>query len=255
MIVRDGGDSFVLIRQHDHAAVSEQLARALAPELLPPDSLRAGVVYAAAQHDRGWIELDETPIWNDAAGRPYAFEDYPLLPKIAYYRRGIDEVEAVSPYSALLCSLFYQAFFESLEGEACEAFRSAEQVRQRRLMMNLRADPERTRLDLLRLQLLDSLSLYVCLNEPGAAGRDEHPWYREGFPAADGLLPHGRRLRASWIDEQRLLLSEKALLGETKVELRLKRVPKARIAAVGIDEACRASELETVELVWRNPPV
>ncbi|QGG55770.1 DUF3891 family protein [Paenibacillus sp. B01] len=254
MIIRDSGDSFVLIRQHDHAAVSAQLAQALAPELLPADRLRASVVYAAAHHDRGWIGLDETPIWNDAAGRPYAFEDYPLLPKIAFYRRGIDEVEAVSPYAGLLCSLFYHAFFEHLEGEACDEFKRTEEVRQRRLAMNLRADPERTRLDLLRLQLLDSLSLYVCLNEPGAAGEQEHPWYREGFSAADGLLPSGRRLRASWTDKQRLLLSERALQGETKVELRLKRVPKARIAADGLDEAYRVSPLKRAELLWSVPP-
>ncbi|SDR95963.1 Protein of unknown function [Paenibacillaceae bacterium GAS479] len=250
MIVRKTEQAFILIHQHDHAALSEQLARSLAPELLPEGARRAEIIYAASQHDRGWISLDETPIWNDATGMPFTFEDYPLLPKIAFYKRGIDEVEAVSPYAGLLCSLFYSAFFVHMEGEACEEFLRREEIRQHRLKMNLRTEQQELDRDLKLLQLLDSLSLYVCLNEPGAVGENEHPWYREGFPGTEGLMPSGRKLRASWQTKQRLLLSEKALQGPVDTTLRFKRVPMSLIEDRGIDIAYRESPMDTAELVW-----
>ncbi|MCM3747172.1 DUF3891 family protein [Paenibacillus pasadenensis] len=253
MIIRATEEGFILIRQHDHAELSEQLARSLAPELLPAGARRADIIYAAGQHDRGWIGLDETPVWNDGENRPYTFEDYPPLPKIAFYTRGIDEVEAVSPYAGLLCSYFYSSFFAGMDDEASLGFRRREEVRQHRLAMNMRAARKETERDLKLLQLLDGLSLYVCLNRPEASGAEEHPWYRAGFAGSEALTASGKRLSAKWAAKERLLLSEKALQGTVVTTLLYKHVPHTLISEMGIAAAYLNCPLLTQTLEWSNP--
>ncbi len=253
IIIREMEDEFVLIRQHDHAALSAALARAASERFLPDGRFSAELLYAIEQHDRGWIELDETPIWNDAAGRPFAFEDYPLLPKMAYYRRGIEEAEAVSPYAGLLISLFYTAFFEGFEGAQVDAFRKLEEVRQRRIRMNMRAAAEEVALDVARLQLFDSLSLYACLNDPGTPKNEEHPWYRAGFGASRKLFPDRDILSACWEGPGAVRFSAPVLERELTTALPVKRIPRRFAGEIGIDAAYSRTSWTIEEVAWLPP--
>ncbi|QYJ16934.1 hypothetical protein Rxycam_02770 [Rubrobacter xylanophilus DSM 9941] len=192
MIVRETAGGFLLVEQHEHGLLSGEFARRWRERPRP----YGATVYAVANHDVGWRKLDRKPLWNREAGRPYSFVDYPLGPRLEAYRRGIDLVEAESPYAGLLCSMHYCRFVRGLE-EAAD-FVAAEERRQERLRRALSGEElAGISRNFLLLRLCDGLSLFVCLNEPG---RNEHPWYREGFRF------RGERLRPLWEDRRTLRL-------------------------------------------------
>ena len=177
MIVRERPDSFVLVRQHDHALASGVFAEHWAQGPRPYRS----TLHAVANHDVAWRPLDREVRWNESTGRPYAFTDYPAEPKVRAYAAGIDLVEAEDPYAACLCSMHYTTLVRQFgRSEAERRFVEAEDRRQARLKSGM-SDEAASNLDrnLEFLRLCDGLSLFVCLNEPG--GRGQPPPYPEGF--------------------------------------------------------------------------
>nr|AYQ72090.1 DUF3891 family protein [Cohnella candidum] len=123
MIIREIQDSFVMVTQHDHALLSGEIAKHFTDPYFVDGAYRADVELAIREHDRGWIRLDDAPIWNDRDAKPFSFMDYPLLPKLTHYRLGIDEVQAQSEYAALLCSMHYCSFMAGHTPEQTEIVR------------------------------------------------------------------------------------------------------------------------------------
>ncbi len=175
MIVRERSDSYVLIKQHDHGLISGEFARHLTERPRPLEP----TLYAIANHDIAWQELDEVVRWDDTTGRPYSFADYPVEPKIEAYREGLDFLETQDAYAACLCSMHYASFVRDAEGAAEVRFREEEDRRQERLRGTMSAQElENLERNFRLLQTCDDLSLFVCLIDPG---RNDHPWYRNGF--------------------------------------------------------------------------
>ena len=65
MIIRETDNSFIMIKQHDHAYVSGETIKHINRSLLKSNQFFDDFVYASHQHDRSWIGHDDTPIWND----------------------------------------------------------------------------------------------------------------------------------------------------------------------------------------------
>ncbi len=192
MIVREERDHYVLIEQHEHALASGQFARHWARELTPLKP----TLYAIANHDLGWQELDREVLWNEETGKPYSFVDYPIEPKLQGYRRGLDAVQEKSPYAALLCSMHYSSFVQNSTGQAEVRFREEESRRQEKIREGLsRKELENVEYNFRLLQLCDDFSLFVCLNEPG---HNDYPWYRKGFRFL------GKKLTPIWEDRHTL---------------------------------------------------
>ncbi|MDT2191313.1 DUF3891 family protein [Paenibacillus larvae] len=108
MIVYEREHDFVMTRQDDHAR--------LAGMWIPYwkrfyGDRREEMHLSVTEHDRGWIDLDETPLWNDAEDKPYTFIDTPVLLRLAFYTKGLDKVQSKSPYAALINSLHFTSFF------------------------------------------------------------------------------------------------------------------------------------------------
>ena len=173
MIVRERLDCYVLIKQYDHSLISGEFAQYWAER---PRSLRS-TLYAIMEHDVGWESLDASVSWNEEAGKPYSFTNYPTEPKLRAYKGGLDSLEARDPYAACLCSMHYASLVGDTEDEL--RFRESETARQRRIESAMNKG-ELTNLEhnFRLLQFCDDLSLFVCLNEPG---RNYHPWYKDGF--------------------------------------------------------------------------
>ncbi|MCC3371767.1 DUF3891 family protein [Cohnella sp. REN36] len=238
MIVRENEYAFVMTTQDDHARLSGEIAKGLRRSWFGDGPYVDEALLAVAEHDRSWIRLDDTPVWYDRAGAPFSFMDYPLLPKLTFYRLGVDEAEEMSAYAGLLCSLHFSSFSSPGDAYAAEwaAFIDAERARQQRLRAHLYHPDEsmvQRHLDL--LQLCDQISLYVCFNEPGVAKADEHPWYREGF----GVRLDGRQLSAAWEGTERVRVSPSLFEAPFGAALRTKIVPKEAVAALGIANAFR----------------
>jgi hypothetical protein len=195
VIVRNKNGSFVLVRQHDHALASGEFARHWARQPRPLES----TLYAVAYHDVAWQGPDSCVRWNEEAGRPYSFTDYPPAEKVSAYAEGLDWLEGRDAYAACLCSMHYEKLVREFGKSAAEeGFAEAEERRQQRLREGMSAEElENLDRNLRFLRLCDGLSLFVCLNEPGGEGYP--PPYPGGF-AFDGetyepVWEDGRTLR------------------------------------------------------------
>ncbi|GGK12976.1 serine hydroxymethyltransferase [Caldalkalibacillus thermarum] len=247
MIVVDFQDHFVLIQQYDHAQLSGDIATNWNPRHFYGSPKRQDVLYAIYEHDRGWIDLDHTPFWNDAENAPYSFMEFPLRPKLTFYRKGVDEVQRYSPYAALLCSMHYCSFFASTSEPAAEQYMQEEKERQRLIREDLHLSTPQEDADLKfhfdLLQFCDNLSLYVCLNRPGVSKEEEISWYRQGFPQRFSHLDH-QTIMARWLDTETIQLNPFPLQEGCTYGVKLKKVPKQAIKEKGLAEAYRQAGWE-----------
>lgn len=240
LIVYPHEDHFVMIRQHDHALASGEMARHWINPSFASEALKQEVILAVAEHDRGWIDLDHTPFWNDEKGVPFSFTDFPLVPKLVFYQKGIDEVEQKSDYAAILCSMHYQSFFRGYREAAGVRFFNREQKRQQRLKQKRNITTDRQELLLhyhfTLLQFCDDLSLYLCLQEPGTPKHREISWFKNGFSQIFEDVDR-RTIIPEWIDDRTVRLTPFPLSEEIRIEIPCKRVAKVEAAAKGIAKA------------------
>ncbi|WP_375433973.1 DUF3891 family protein [uncultured Hymenobacter sp.] len=239
MIVRETPASFYYVNQHDHARVAGVLIEHWHPHYFEGAALRPEVELAVQQHDRGWIPLDAAPRWNEQTHAPHSFLDFPVEPKIQHYQQGILEVEHMAAYAGLLCSLHYTGFPDLAKTEVGQAFLATEEQRQQRLQqqLNLNTNAQQQVLDF-HLQLLkfaDRLSLYLCLNEPGADKAHEHPWYRNGIPFSDYFsFTHRQLIQAHWLTQSQVRVQPFPFDETFSVKLRYRELPKEQLATMSL---------------------
>lgn len=179
MIIRENDRFFILIRQHDHGLLSGEIAANWGnPDFAVPDH---ELVLTTSLHDLSWIETDNALRWNDEIDRPYDFTSLPFETRLPMYENGLDLTEQLNPYGGLLTSKHYCSFFNEGESEKTDLFLQREHRRQKRLRRVFFGKP--VKIHLRHLQLWDNLSLYVCLNRPGATKQEEHPWFKDGIQA------------------------------------------------------------------------
>ena len=194
MIVQVRDDELVLIRQHDHGIASGVFAH----EWIGLDGNGRApfdVVLAAALHDFAWLEVDERPHFDAERRAPLDFERHPTGPKYAFYERGLDAVERISPYSALLGSLHYAAFAMD---RGIPGFLQRESARRERLRASLELGPPHDaviELDRALVRLFDNLSLFVCLRSPDV--RNQPAWLA---PEVVGVDPGGNSFALRWVE-------------------------------------------------------
>lgn len=206
-------------------------------------------MFAIAEHDRGWIDLDESPFWNDKTQTPYSFIDFPMVPRAVFYKKGIDEVESQSLYAGLLCSMHYQSFLTNAKEPAVQKLFKHEEARQSRLRKQLNlveaAAVKALQFHFQLTQFCDNLSLYLCIQEPGTPKEQEFPWFKDGFPE---IFPFtgGKKIIAEWVDDKTVSLHPFPLHSETPVSVRAKKVKKADIRQRGLVTAYKGTQWETV---------
>ncbi|MGV3502290.1 MAG: DUF3891 family protein [Adhaeribacter sp.] len=253
MIVRETPDSFVLITQHDHARLAGIMAAHWHPDYFPGPAQRQAVELAVHSHDLAWIVPDRQEAWDAARQRYYSFVDFPLPAKLAHYVRGIDQAVALDAYAGLLCSLHYATFPDMGATEAGKTFQLGEQARQEQLRQALQLhSPGQWQQLQEQVQLLkccDSLSIYLCINEPGVSKAQEHPWYRQGLPGTNSFpFAGGRNLQVSWRDPFRVQVQPFAFDRAFELQIPYRRVSKARLRETDGGQALQ-------EAVFQHYPV
>lgn len=237
MIVYELANSFCMITQTDHAHLSGQLFDKLDKHLIPnidDESLRKAVY----EHDRGWLTLDDTPVWNDQQKRPYSFLDFPLAIKLLGYQDGISQIEKEDPYAGLLCSMHYTDVVKYAEHDLITRFVKQEEQRQQRIQSQL---PQTKDTHLIIhfhvLQFLDRLSLFLCFREKGISQLREFPWYDQGFGSSNHFTPNRERIQAVWTDSYQLKIFPFLFIEDIEVQVRTKYVQKSHIQQAGLAQA------------------
>ncbi|MFK2825622.1 DUF3891 family protein [Bacillus sp. B190/17] len=254
--MRERKDEFVMIEQDHHAQVSGRIMAHWKASLFPGENFRKSVEYAISRHDCGWKPFDQEPFWNDKKQAPYTFIDFPVLAKTVLYRHGIDEVEKEDAYAALLCSMYYMGFLKNEASGEAKAFLALEKERQERLIRSL----ELSDLSLLNfhcglLQFGDHLSLYICLNEPGAAKEKELPFFRDGIPLSAALYPFEQnKIQLYWRNKETIAMETFPFEREITITLKQKILPKEAIASKGLLQCYKEAPLNelTIHLVDQN---
>jgi hypothetical protein len=237
MIVLETGEHFKMTTQHDHAMFAGDIAKYFVKDLFIDDQYMDAALLAIREHDRAWIGLDQIPIWNDQKKIPFSFMDYPLLPKVLMYTKGIDEVEEINKYAGLLCSMHYSSFghIRNSKQQDCINYMNNEVQRQKRLK-NILNNPKEEMINqhFKLLQLCDEISLYVCLNNEGAtATKSEEPWYKDGFKT----MIDQRKYRAEWKSQNEIKLDPFPFTTEFEITFKTKYVSKDLRDEKGINSA------------------
>lgn len=254
MIIFERQKSYIMVAQNDHAKVSKEIALNCKDDYFFSSNRMKEVLLAIEEHDRGWIDPDAAPIWNDKTEKPYSFIDYPTDLKISFYKKGIDEVEEMSKYAGLLCSLHYSSFIQDADESVVEEFWKEEKQRQNRLSDELgiieKEEMKETmmyHLDLLKFS--DFISLYICLHEPGD-NNNKHSFFQNGFPQLF-LFATDKPIVAHWESKETVALSFSPLKSETEVEVPYKEVMKDQIENDGILQAYKDTPISIRKILFK----
>ncbi|WP_170169059.1 DUF3891 family protein [Mesobacillus subterraneus] len=254
MIVYERIDEFVMVAQHDHAAVSQDAALAWRDDYFTGIERKKEVVLAVREHDRCWIEPDKTPLWNKKKQQPYSFMDYPGRPKLHFYKEGIDETVHINQYAGLLCSLHYASFLKDATSEIGKNFWNEENSKQAKLIIDLGIKNDQEALEELNfhldlLKFCDNLSLYICLNEPGTPKQHEHYFYKNGIPQKFSFA-HNKPIMPVWVDQKTVSLSVSPFVNSLHVSLPYRAVKKELIQKYGLVAAYKASPVLMREVTF-----
>jgi hypothetical protein len=238
MIIRESKEAFTFITQHDHANIAGEFFVNLKKDFVPRDFYES-LKFAVYQHDRSWIIPDSEPIWDNLNKRPYDFVTYPENLKYHFYRIGIEQTDQVNSYAALLCSLHYASFLINATTEAGKSFYNKELQRQKHLMQRLNIINDTfLNYQLKILKFCDDLSLYVCLNKPGVEKKEEHPFFKDGFPNSAFFNDGGEKnIVASYANKSGVKFNCSPFDKKFDLKITFKNVLKADIKRQGLSKA------------------
>jgi len=206
VIIRPWSDGTLrFITQHDHARFSGDMARAWRGFDDADEPLDSDAILATALHDFPWVPADRKLLatgdpFDDTAGRPHDFLSMPSSDKALVYQTGLDRMEDIGPWVALLVSRHLGAF---LSRDVAPDFRRGEDARQQRLCEQLGIDDDDpvAQRQLALLRLFDLISLYVCLSGAGIDDESLPGWLQPPFSF------DGHALRAQWQDTRTVELA------------------------------------------------
>lgn len=196
MIVQDRETEWWCISQLDHARVSGAIAALWEPE---PLKRKTSVLRAITYHDIGWYDYEAHPEWNPQTGGPYQFRELPFRPEqLSAYRRSIDWMTAVDPYSGLLVSRHRTGLRRSRYGMTPSvaprertiqpeevAFLHEEELNQQKLAHLNGWGWDEINADYRLLQICDLWSMYLCVGAKTPLQITTTEGTRPGLPAVD----------------------------------------------------------------------
>lgn len=252
MIIRNQDEHFIFIAQPDHALLSGEFLKHLDSSYLEHAPYKDSVIYAAYQHDCGWKAFDKQPFWNDQINQPYSFIDFPTIPKTVLYTQGIQQVQEKDSYAALLCSEHYKRFLIKSSLPEAEAFVQQEAKRQEWLISTMKDfDKQSFEADYTLLQFSDNLSLFVCMNEAGAADKDLHPFFKEGLSLSNSASKLPSDYSIGWTGRDAIAIDPFPFSSDFSVTLTYKCVQKAAIQQQGLIAAYEHAPI-LAETIWIN---
>ncbi|OPH50544.1 hypothetical protein BC351_07780 [Paenibacillus ferrarius] len=246
MIVYEHKGTLRFYEQHQHAQLAGKIAAAWKKDYFIGAEYWDDVMYAVKEHDRGWIDLDDSPMWEVGQRLPYGFWNYPLAIKKHFYHLGVNEVEDVNPYAALLCSLQFCKLMQMIpEDPHAIDFLKLEKKRQERLeeqlMLQSQDAKERLAFHLALLRFCDDLSIYMCIHPPGTV-KSKETWFRDGLTETFDFLG-GNPVIPSWDGEAIVRLTAFPFQSDLQLEVPYREVETAEVSLLGLTDAYKQAKL------------
>jgi hypothetical protein len=160
MIVRSEAGRLLLIRQPDHAHLSETVMKRCVP--LSARSRRASILHAIGEHDNGWAEEDASPLVDPATGGVPDFVGAPLNVRHRVWPRAVARL-AGDPWAGALVAQHAITIYERYRPEAAWTPFFAEMERMRHGMLGASGLPlNELEADYVFVRLGDLVSLTFC---------------------------------------------------------------------------------------------
>lgn len=236
VIVNDAGSYFELIPQHEHARIAALFLEHWKDPALYNGKRWNELLFAVRHHDRAWIPLDAEPLL-DSHFKPYSFIDYPEKEKINAYENGIEDVTDKDLYSGLLVSRHYASFFDSSQTVTGRTFLQSERKRQDNIRKELH-HPHTEEFHMKVLQFCDDISLYVCMNKPGAAKNEEVSWFKNGFRQRFVFL-NNKKIHAHFHTNDTINIEPFPLFSNLEITINGIIIQKQKLVEKGMKKAYR----------------
>ena len=172
MVIRRDAAGVLAIGQPAHAWLCGQFARAWGNERFAAVKPLDDVALGAEQHDLGWAQRDQAPVFNPETGLPTTFLETPPEQAFELWRHGPPRLIPQSRWAALLATMHGRRLSEmrDLDGLAPEAaaviatLREESHVRESQLAAALESDPRHVAHNSNLLWFWDGLSLGLLLD-------------------------------------------------------------------------------------------
>ncbi|MGI9187929.1 MAG: DUF3891 family protein, partial [Gaiellales bacterium] len=207
------------------------------------------VLTAARLHDVGWRHWESAARLNPDTGLPANFLDVMIDEHLRLYRLGIDEVAAVDAYAGMLVSMHAAGIYTGRYGtqpallltrapavqDLVDAFIAEQEARYGAVKDGLDVPDDELWRNFLLLQVLDRLSLRLCLGDPAGMGPMEI------------VLPEDRALTITRDDDECERLDPWPFAADTvTVEVPWRVVPlDGYVDAAALQTAIAAAPIET----------
>ncbi len=162
VIIRPAPGSPLLITQPDHAALAARIMAQWRADELPESSRRADILLAVTEHDGGWLEIDHTPMRNDA-GEILDFMTAPVEIRQGVWPRAVARLGHAPYAAALVAQHAIHVYARYRADDRWQAFfRDMELRRDAQLRAAAPATPEELLADYRFVRIGDLLSLTFC---------------------------------------------------------------------------------------------
>jgi hypothetical protein len=113
MIIRPHGDSLLFITQPDHARLAADLLAHWTADDFATHPRREALLLAAREHDNGWREVDDAPVFSSSTGMALDFIGVADEIKQSVWPRAIERVGQTSAYAAALVAQHAISVYDS----------------------------------------------------------------------------------------------------------------------------------------------
>jgi hypothetical protein len=162
VIIRPDGDSLLFITQPDHAQLAAHAIEHWQEDGFPVHPSRDDILFAAREHDNGWIEEDSSTHVG-ASGAPLDFVSVPVEVKHRIWPRAAARIAGRSPYAAALIAQHALAVYSSTRTDPAWQGFFDEMTRIRdTYMARTQTDLETLARDYLFVNAADRISLAFC---------------------------------------------------------------------------------------------
>jgi len=258
MLERQEADSVLVISQPAHSWLAGQLARNWGNEIFGSFVPEEEVFLAAALHDIGFLNWEQSPTLNLKTGLPHTFRNLPAQTHFSLWNKSVQKMLGYGRYPALLVSMHFINLTQRRrksdsprEFELKMNFVKTQEVLQTMLLTSLQNDfyyepfvaPEALARNNQLMTLWDWMSLALCIGSEEKAVFEEipskndplrltlarqdanrvhiSPWpFRQ--PASLQLTCEGRRLHGTFTDEIKM---REALRAASPVTLTFDLIP------------------------------
>jgi hypothetical protein len=186
MIISKQNGQIYMIRQDEHMIQSGFMATRWGNAEMARPETDASVELAVSQHDIGWGKPDDEILFNSETGLPFNFTHVNIRQHLEFYGNGYREILKQDPYAGLLIGMHWLGLYRSRYGyDPSLVIKISEDLVP--LLKKTIADREKEWIDIKLerwngkesrrefedriwmhyewLQLLDRISLFICMND------------------------------------------------------------------------------------------